>query len=89
MPRTVLVPLIVACALVMENLDSTVLSTSLPAIARSLGESPLTLSSAITAYLFSLAVFIPVSVGSPTATVRERCSGRRSSSSPWARSPAG
>ncbi|MEK0081669.1 MFS transporter [Benzoatithermus flavus] len=61
MSRTVLVPLIVACALFMENLDSTVLSTSLPAIAASLGEDPLRLSLAITAYLFSLAVFIPIS----------------------------
>jgi EmrB/QacA subfamily drug resistance transporter len=59
--RTALIPLIVACALFMENLDSTVLSTSLPAIAASFGESPLRLSFAITAYLFSLAVFIPVS----------------------------
>jgi EmrB/QacA subfamily drug resistance transporter len=60
-PRNVLIPLIVACALFMENLDATVLSTSLPAIATSLGEDPLHLSLAITAYLFSLAVFIPIS----------------------------
>jgi EmrB/QacA subfamily drug resistance transporter len=56
-----LVPLIVACALFMENLDSTVLATALPAIARSLGENPLRLNLAISAYLFSLAVFIPIS----------------------------
>jgi EmrB/QacA subfamily drug resistance transporter len=56
-----LLPLIVACALFMENLDSTALSTALPAIAASLGESPLTLSLAITSYLFSLAAFIPIS----------------------------
>jgi MFS family permease len=56
-----LIPLIVACALFMENLDSTVLSTSLPAIAASFGESPVRLSFAITSYLFSLAVFIPIS----------------------------
>ena len=31
MQRAVLIPLIVACALFMENMDSTVLSTSLPA----------------------------------------------------------
>lgn len=59
--RTTLLPLIVASALFMENLDSTVLSTSLPAIAAELGENPLHLSMAITAYLFSLAVFIPIS----------------------------
>src|SRR5579875_498118 len=61
LPRQVVIPLIVACALFMENLDSTVLATALPAIAQSLGESPLRLSLAITSYLFSLAVFIPAS----------------------------
>ncbi len=54
-------PLIVACALFMENLDSTVVATALPAIARSLGQSPLTLNVAMTCYLLSLAVFIPAS----------------------------
>ena len=41
------IPLVVACALFMENLDSTVLATSLPAIAESLGENPLHLNLAI------------------------------------------
>lgn len=59
--RTPVIPLIVACALFMENLDSTVLSTALPTIAQSLGESPLRLNLAISSYLLSLAVFIPVS----------------------------
>lgn len=61
LPRPVLVPLIVATALFMENLDSTVLSTALPAIAQSLGESPIRLNLAISSYLLSLAVFIPAS----------------------------
>jgi EmrB/QacA subfamily drug resistance transporter len=56
-----LLPLIVACALFMENLDSTVVATSLPAMAHSLGQSPLTLNVAMTCYLLSLAVFIPAS----------------------------
>jgi EmrB/QacA subfamily drug resistance transporter len=56
-----LVPLIVACALFMENLDTTVLATALPAIARALHEDPLHLSLAISSYLVSLAVFIPLS----------------------------
>src|SRR5216683_6208559 len=56
-----LVPLIVACALFMENLDSTVIATALPQIAASLGEDPLRLNLAITAYLLSVAVFIPLS----------------------------
>jgi EmrB/QacA subfamily drug resistance transporter len=59
--RQLLVPLMVACALFMENLDSTVINTALPAIARSLHENPLTLNMGITSYLFSLAVFVPVS----------------------------
>jgi EmrB/QacA subfamily drug resistance transporter len=59
--RTRVVPLIVACALFMENLDSTIIATALPQIARALNEDPLHLSLAITAYLLSLAVCIPVS----------------------------
>ncbi len=61
MQRAVLIPLIVACALFMENMDSTVIATSLPAIAADLGASPLALKLALTAYLVSLAVFIPIS----------------------------
>ena len=56
-----LIPLIVACALFMENLDSTVLSTSLPAIAADLHEDPIALKLALTSYLLSLAAFIPAS----------------------------
>src|SRR5712675_1743968 len=59
--RPILVPLIVACAMFMQNLDSTVIATALPTIAQSLGESPLQLNVAITCYLLSLAVFIPIS----------------------------
>src|SRR6202050_3070120 len=56
-----LIPLIVATALFMENMDSTVIATSLPAIAVDIGASPLTLKLAITSYLLALAVFIPAS----------------------------
>ncbi|WP_407160090.1 MFS transporter [Bradyrhizobium sp. STM 3557] len=56
-----IIPLIVATALFMENMDSTVIATSLPAIAADIGTSPLTLKLAITSYLLSLAVFIPAS----------------------------
>jgi len=45
----------------MQNLDSTVIATALPTIADSLGESALQLNVAITCYLLSLAVFIPIS----------------------------
>ena len=61
MPPRILLPLIVACALFMENLDSTVLSTALPAIAADFGESPIHLKLALTSYLLALAVFIPAS----------------------------
>jgi len=59
--RDRIVPLIVAVALFMENLDSTVISTSLPAIAADIGTNPLALKLAITSYLLSLAIFIPAS----------------------------
>ena len=59
--RQIIVPLIVACALFMQNLDSTVIATALPAISQSLHEDPLRLNLAITSYLLSLAVFIPLS----------------------------
>jgi EmrB/QacA subfamily drug resistance transporter len=55
------VPLIVAVALFMENMDSTVIATSLPAIARALGTNPLALKLAVTSYLLALAIFIPAS----------------------------
>src|ERR671927_1922914 len=53
--------LIVACALFMQNLDSTIIATALPTIAQSIGETPLRLNVAITCYLLSLAVFVPIS----------------------------
>jgi EmrB/QacA subfamily drug resistance transporter len=52
---------IVASALFMQNLDSTAVITALPAMARDLGEEPARLGAAITAYLVSLTVFIPLS----------------------------
>lgn len=61
MNRDRLVPLIVAVALFMENMDSTVIATSLPAIANDIGTNPLALKLAVTSYLLSLAVFIPMS----------------------------
>jgi EmrB/QacA subfamily drug resistance transporter len=61
MPNRILVPLIVACALFMENLDSTVLSTALPAIAADFGVSPIHLKLALTSYLIAIAIFIPAS----------------------------
>ncbi len=61
MPRYGLTAFIVACALFMENLDGTVISTSLPAIAADLHQDPISLKLALTSYLLSLAIFIPAS----------------------------
>ncbi|WP_395665109.1 MFS transporter [Methylocella sp.] len=61
MPRYAVTALIVACALFMEQLDATVIATSLPAIALDLHEDPIALKLALTSYLVSLAVFIPAS----------------------------
>jgi EmrB/QacA subfamily drug resistance transporter len=56
-----LTALIVATALFMQNLDSTVIATALPAMARSFHADPLHMSVALTSYLISLSVFIPAS----------------------------
>lgn len=55
------VALIIACAMFMENLDATVLSTALPAMARDFGVKAPEMSVALTSYLLALAVFIPAS----------------------------
>ncbi len=56
-----MVPLVVAFAFFLEGLDSTIIATAIPAMAEGLGETPLRLNLALTAYLLSAAVFIPVS----------------------------
>lgn len=56
-----LIPLIVAFAFLMEQLDSTIITTAIPDIARELNVTPLAMNLAITSYILSLAVFIPVS----------------------------
>ena len=56
-----IVPLILAVALFMENMDSTVIATSLAEIARDIGTEPVALKLALTAYLVALAIFIPLS----------------------------
>lgn len=56
-----LLPIILATAIFMQMLDSTILNTSLPAIAKDLNESPLNMQNAIISYVLTLAVFMPVS----------------------------
>src|SRR5277367_2685410 len=55
------VAMIVASAIIMQQIDSTVISTALPQMAISLHTDPVRLSVAVTAYLLSLAVFVPLS----------------------------
>lgn len=56
-----ILPLILATAIFMQMLDSTILNTTLPSIARELNESPLDMQNAIISYVLTLAVFMPVS----------------------------
>src|SRR5215472_13613617 len=59
--RTRLTAMIVACAMFMQNLDSTVIATALPTMAKAFGADPVHMNVALTSYLLSLAVFIPAS----------------------------
>src|SRR5271166_5249133 len=59
--RTRLTAVIVACAMFMQNLDSTVIATALPTMAHVFGVDPVRMNVALTSYLLSLAVFIPAS----------------------------
>ncbi len=59
--RLRITPLILAVALFMEQMDSTVIATSLPAIAADIGAEPISLKLALTAYFVALAIFIPLS----------------------------
>ena len=59
--QTRLTALIVACALFMQNLDSTVIATALPTMAHAFGYDPVRMNVALTSYLLSLTVFIPAS----------------------------
>lgn len=61
MRSAVLTAFIIATALFMENMDGTVISTSLPAIALDLHQDPIVLKLALTSYMLTLAVFIPAS----------------------------
>jgi EmrB/QacA subfamily drug resistance transporter len=57
----VIAPLIVGCAQFMHQFDGAVITTAVPSMAASLHEDPIRLNLAITCYLLSLAVFVPIS----------------------------
>ena len=54
-------PLLLAMAIFMQMLDTTVLNTALPAMAADLNVSPLNMQSVIVSYALTLALLIPVS----------------------------
>ncbi len=54
-------PWVVAAALFMEQLDSTIVNTAVPSMAVSLGVTPLSLKAVVASYILSLAVCIPIS----------------------------
>jgi len=54
-------PWVVATALFMEQLDSTIVNTAIPSMAVSLQVTPLSLKAVVTSYILSLAVAIPIS----------------------------
>jgi EmrB/QacA subfamily drug resistance transporter len=57
----VIVPLIIAMALLMETIDATILSTAMPVIARDINAPILSLKLALASYLIALAAFLPAS----------------------------
>lgn len=54
-------PWLVGIVLFMEQLDSTIVNTAVPAMAHSLGVTPLSLKAIVASYILALAVGIPVS----------------------------
>jgi len=56
-----MLPWLVAVAFFMEALDTTILNTAVPAIAKALGVVPLSMKAVLSSYTLSLAVFIPIS----------------------------
>jgi EmrB/QacA subfamily drug resistance transporter len=54
-------PWLVAVAFFMQSLDTTILNTAVPAIAKALGIAPLSMKAVLSSYTLSLAVFIPIS----------------------------
>jgi EmrB/QacA subfamily drug resistance transporter len=56
-----IIALIVSLALFMDALDTTIINTAIPAMARSMHVYPVDLKIALISYLLSLAIFIPIS----------------------------
>jgi EmrB/QacA subfamily drug resistance transporter len=59
--REVMTALLVATAFFMENLDGTIITTAVPAMARDFGVAPVDLNLGVSAYLLTLGILIPIS----------------------------
>ena len=59
--QSIVIALLVAGALFMEQLDGTVIATALPQMAQSFGVAAVDLNIGMSAYLLTVAVFIPAS----------------------------
>ncbi|MES2203882.1 MAG: MFS transporter [Pseudomonadota bacterium] len=60
MQKKIYIPWVLGLGLLMETLDSTVLNTALPEMARSFDANILTLKLAIISYIITLAAFLPI-----------------------------
>jgi len=56
-----IIPAVVAMGFTLEQLDTTIITTAIPAMSKSLHTTPLMLSLAVTTYVLVLAIFIPIS----------------------------
>jgi EmrB/QacA subfamily drug resistance transporter len=56
-----IVPWLVGVALFMESLDTTILNTAVPVVAKALNVGPLSMKAVLASYTLSLAIFIPIS----------------------------
>ena len=61
MANKAMLPWLIAVAFFMESLDTTILNTAVPSIAKALSVTPLSMKSVLSSYTLSLAVFIPIS----------------------------
>ena len=57
----IVVPLVVALAMLMETTDATVLATALPILAKDMAVPVLSLKLALSTYLVAFAAMVPVS----------------------------
>jgi MFS family permease len=80
-----MLPWLVAIAFFMESLDTTVLNTAVPAMARALHESELAMKSVLASYALSLAMFIPASGWMADRLARGAFFPPPSRCSPWDR----